>query len=81
MNTIDCPHCHGRVGHARGQTLEEALEKHIRLSHTVAKLKPNPAPDPFAMEAPAETPVTLPKLVRIRRTTGTPRPARRSDAS
>lgn len=51
--TILCPFCKGQVGHSRGQTLPDALERHLPSCPgvvTVAKRKPPvvdvPLPEP-----------------------------------
>jgi hypothetical protein len=43
--TIECPRCKGRVGLVfKGQTLEEALERHEQLTHGPYVLRPAPRP-------------------------------------
>src|SRR5215831_11736286 len=85
-STILCPTCKGQVGKVRGKTLEQSLDNHVRLTHTVVRLKPNPAPDPF--EIPAAPPKKVPSKVPPKRATASPaalsapkrRPAARSVA-
>jgi len=75
--TIECPHCKGRVGHARGQSLPDALARHIELSHTINKAAKPKAAEPA--ESPPETPVRSPqRYVRIPQPARSSRPGRRS---
>jgi hypothetical protein len=37
-STVECPHCKGRIGHRRNQSLFDALCKHIDLTHPGEKL-------------------------------------------
>lgn len=65
MKRTECPICRGMVSTSRkGQTLTEALDAHIKLSHAIVpRLRPNPAPDPFTTDeeaAPPEVPATPP---------------------
>ena len=43
--TVVCPHCTGRVGHLRGQSLEDALERHLRVGCPSPMVKPKREPD------------------------------------
>lgn len=89
---MECPICRGQVSTAmKGQTLTEALDQHIKLTHALKppgapKLAPNPAPDPFPIEAaPSATRSTAPRPPGRRRvkktsptaTTPTPEPPTR----
>jgi hypothetical protein len=64
--TIECPRCKGRVGLSwRGQTLEDALERHEHLTHGTGAV-PRPAPPVLAAEPP-------PTVVKKRIVRGSPR--------
>lgn len=38
--TVVCPHCTGKVGHMRGQSLDDALERHLRVGCPSPMVKP-----------------------------------------
>jgi len=43
--TIECPRCKGRIGLVfKGESLQEALERHERLTHGPTVLRPPPRP-------------------------------------
>jgi hypothetical protein len=58
--TVVCPYCTGRVGHMRGQSLDEALERHLRVGC------PSPMVKPKQMkQTNGVSPVAAPKRVRL----------------